>query len=135
MRRMSMISHVLHIFVSSLRLKHRMRLIQRALNSHGLVDYFSYPHHDEKVCKNFLESFEGKNLPQRWGKSEISRWSNQLENVIFRLPTFFSKVSKIFPIGHIAFIFSLRCVFIVILDPWKIWRAYDKTSEKCLGKT
>ena len=88
----------------------------------------------EKCVKNFLEPFEGKNLPQRWGKSEISRWSNQLENVIFRLPTFFSKVSKIFPIGHIAFIFSLRCVFIVILDPWKIWRAYDKTSGKCLGK-
>ena len=45
MRRMSIISPVLHIFVSSLRLKHRMRLIQRALDSPGLVDYFSYPHH------------------------------------------------------------------------------------------
>ena len=45
MRRMSIISPVLHIFVSSLRLKHRMSLIQRALDSPGLVDYFSYPHH------------------------------------------------------------------------------------------
>ena len=135
MRRMSIISPVLHIFVSSLRLKHRMQLIQRALDSPGLVDYFSYPHHGWKVRKNVLEPFECKNLPQRWGKSEISRWSDQLENVIFRLPTFFSKVSKIFPIGHIAFIFSLRRVFIVILDRWKIWRAYDKTSGKYLGKT
>ena len=45
MRRMSIISSVLHIIVSNLRLKHRMRLIQRALDSPGLVDYFSYPHH------------------------------------------------------------------------------------------
>ena len=84
----------------------------------------------KRCVKMFLEPFtgKGKNLPQKAGKSEISRWSNQLENVIFRLPTFFSKVSKIFPIGHITFIFSLRRVFIVILDPWKIWRAYDKTS-------
>ena len=89
----------------------------------------------KKCVKHFLEPFKGKKLPQKWRKSEISRWSNQVENVIFRLPTFFSKVSKIFPIGHIAFIFSLRCVFIVILDPWKIWRAYDKTSEKYLGKS
>ena len=42
-----------------------------------------------------------------------------LWNVIFRLPTFFSKVSKIFSIGHIAFIFSLRRIFLVILDSWK----------------
>ena len=45
MRRMNVISPVLHIFVSSLRLKHRMSMIQRALDSPGLVDYFSYPHH------------------------------------------------------------------------------------------
>ena len=45
MRRMSIISPVLHIFVSSLRLKHGMHLIQRTLGSPGLVDYFSYPHH------------------------------------------------------------------------------------------
>ena len=89
----------------------------------------------KKCVKNFLEPFEGKTLPQRWGKSEISRWSDQVENGIFRLPTFFSKVSKIFLIVHIAFIFSLRRVFIVILDPWKIWMAYDKTSGKYLGKT
>ena len=62
----------------------------------------------EKCVKKVLEPFESKNLPQRRGKSEISRWSNQLENVIFRLPTFFSKVSKIFPIRFIAFIFSFR---------------------------
>ena len=48
MRRMSIIWHVLHICVSSLRLKHRMSLIQRALDSPGLVDYFSYPHHGFK---------------------------------------------------------------------------------------
>ena len=45
MRRMNVISPVLHIFVSSLRLKHRMSMIQRALDSPVLVDYFSYPHH------------------------------------------------------------------------------------------
>ena len=45
MRRMSVISPVLHIFVSSLRLKHRVSMIQRALDSPELVDYFSYPHH------------------------------------------------------------------------------------------
>ena len=128
------ICHVLNVFVCSFRLKHCMKLIQLALDSPGFLDYFSYPHHGPEVRKKSLEPFECKNLPQRWGKSEISRWSNQLENVIFRLPTFFSKVSKIFPIGHIAFIFSLRCVFIVILDPWKIWRAYDKTSRKYLGE-
>ena len=87
------------------------------------------------MLKKLLEPFEGKNLPQRWGKSEISRMSDQLENVTFRLPTFFSKVSKMFSISHIAFIFWLRRVFIVILDPWKIWRAYGKTSEKYLGNT
>ena len=38
---MSIISLVLHIFVSSLRLKHHMRLIQRALDSLGLEDYLS----------------------------------------------------------------------------------------------
>ena len=65
MRRMGIISPVLHIFVSSPRLKHRMRLIQRALDSTGLVDYFSYPHHGQRVRKKFLEIFEGKNLPQR----------------------------------------------------------------------
>ena len=53
-----------------------------------------------------------------------------LWNVIFRLPTFFSNVSKIFSVSHIAFIFSLRHVFILILDSWKIWRTYDKTSGK-----
>ena len=51
MRRMSKILPVLHIFVSSLRLKHRMRFIQRTLDSPGLVDYFSYPHHGQKVRK------------------------------------------------------------------------------------
>ena len=132
---MSIISPVIHHFVSTLRSQHRMSLIQRALDSPGLLDYFSYLHHGQKVRKIFKVPLEGKNLPQRWGKSEISRWSNQLENVIFRLPTFFSKVSKIFPIVQIAFIFSLRCVFILILDPWKIWRTYDKISGKYLGKT
>ena len=69
---MRIILHILHIFVSSLRLKHRMRFIQRALDSPGLVDYFPYPHHGQKVRKKFLEPFEGKNLPQKRGKSEIS---------------------------------------------------------------
>ena len=42
-----------------------MSLIQRELDSPGLVDYFSYPHHGQKVRKKYLETFEGKNLPQR----------------------------------------------------------------------
>ena len=66
MRRMSRISPVLQILVSSLRLEHRMSLIQRALDSPVLVNYyFSYPHHGQKVRKKFLESFKGKNLPKR----------------------------------------------------------------------
>ena len=51
MRRMSIIWHVLHFFDSSLRLTSRMDLIQRALDTPDLVDYFSYPHHDQKVHK------------------------------------------------------------------------------------
>jgi len=61
---MRIISTVLHILASILRLKHRMNLIERALDSPGLVDYFSYPHHGQKVRKIFLESFEGQNVPQ-----------------------------------------------------------------------
>ena len=139
MRRMSIISIVLHIFVSSLRLKHRMSLIQRALDSPGLVDYFSYPHHGQKVRKKFLEPFEGKNLPQRWGKSEISRWSDQLENVIFRLPTFFSKVSKNFSIGHIVFIFFTQTCLHSYIRPMKnlkgLWQNLRKIFRKNITPT
>ena len=60
MRRMSIISPVLHIFVSSLRLKHRMSLIQSVLYGPGLVDYFSYPHHGQKVRKIFLSHLKAK---------------------------------------------------------------------------
>ena len=56
MRRMSIIWLVLYIFVSSLRLKHRMSLIQRALDSPELVDYFSYPHHGWKVRKKVFRA-------------------------------------------------------------------------------
>ena len=34
----------------------------------GLVDHFSYSHHGQKVRTKFLESFEGKNLPQIMSK-------------------------------------------------------------------
>ena len=51
MRRMSIIWHVLHFFDFSLRLTSRMDLIQHALDTPDLVDYFSYPHHDQKVHK------------------------------------------------------------------------------------
>ena len=54
-----------HVFNSSLRLKHRMSLIQRALDRPGVVDYFSNLYHGQKVRKKCLESFEGTNLPQR----------------------------------------------------------------------
>ena len=77
------ICHVRHDFVSRLRGKNRLSLILRALDIPGLFNYFSYPHHGQKVRKIFLESFEGKSLPQRWGKSEISRWLDQLENSKF----------------------------------------------------
>ena len=50
---MNVISPVLHIFVSRLHSKHRASLTQRALDSPGLVDYFSYPHHGQKMHKNF----------------------------------------------------------------------------------
>ena len=41
-------------FVSSLRSKHHMSSFEREFDSHGLVNYFSYPHHGQKVCeKNF----------------------------------------------------------------------------------
>ena len=44
------------MFVSSLHLKYRMSLIQRALDSTGLVDYFSYPHHGQKVRKKIFRA-------------------------------------------------------------------------------
>ena len=72
-----------HGFVSCLRLKRYMSLIQHELDSPGLVNYFSYPHHDQKVRNKILEPLEGKNLFQRWGKLEISRWSDQIENSKF----------------------------------------------------
>ena len=85
--------------------------------------------------KKFLEPFEGKNLPQRWGQSEISRWSDQLENGIFRLPTFFSKVSKNFLIGHIAFIFffTQTCLHSYI-RPMKNLNGLWQNLRKIFGK-
>ena len=49
MRRMSIISHVLHFFGSSLRLKRRTDLILRVLYTPDVVDYFSYPQHGQQV--------------------------------------------------------------------------------------
>ena len=135
MRRMSIIWHVLHICVSSLRPKHRMSFIQRALDSPGFVDYFSYPHHGWKVRKKVFRAIWRQKLASKMRKVRNFEMVRSAWKRDFSTANFFSKVSKIFPIGHIAFIFSLRCVFIVILDPWKIWRAYDKTSGKYLGKT
>ena len=134
MRRMSIISSVLHIFVSSLRLKHRMSLIQHVLDSPGLVDYFSYPHHGWKVRKKDLGAIWKQKLASKMRKVRNVEMVRSAWKLDFSTANFFSKVSKIFPIGHIAFIFSFRRVFIVILDPWTIWRAYDKTSGKYLGK-
>ena len=74
------------------------------------------PRNEIPICTFFSLFFCLRMSTQKWGQ-------------IFRLPTFCSRVSKIFPIGHTAFIFSLRHVFIVILDPWKIWRAYEKSQE------
>jgi len=68
MRRMSIIWHVLHICVSSLRLKHRMSLIQRALDSPGLVDYFSYPHHGWKVRKKDFRAIWKQKLASKMRK-------------------------------------------------------------------
>ena len=62
MHRISTISLILFNFVSSLRLKHRMSLIQRVLDSPELVYRFSYPNHGQKVRTKFLEPLEGNDF-------------------------------------------------------------------------
>ena len=54
MRRMSIISLVLHFFGSGLRLTRRMDLIQRALDTPDVVDYFSYPQHGQQVYEKLF---------------------------------------------------------------------------------
>ena len=49
MRRMRLISLLLHFFGSSLCLTRRMDLIQRALDTPDVVDYFSYPEHGQQM--------------------------------------------------------------------------------------
>ena len=88
MRRMNVISPVLHIFVSSLRLKHRMGMIQRALDSPGLVDYFSYPHHGWKVRKKVFraiwrQKFASKMRKVRNFEIVKSAWKRDFSTAIF----------------------------------------------------
>ena len=49
MRRMSIILFVLHFFASRLRLTRRIDVIERALDTRYVVDYFSYPQHGQQV--------------------------------------------------------------------------------------
>ena len=51
---MRIISHVLHIFGSKLRLTRRMDLIQRALDTPDVADYFSYPQLGQQVREKIL---------------------------------------------------------------------------------
>ena len=54
MRRISIISLVLYFFGSSLRLTHRMDLIQSALDTSDVVDYFLYPQHGQQVREKYF---------------------------------------------------------------------------------
>ena len=64
MRRMSIISLVLHFFGSSLSLTRRMDLIWRALDTPDVVDYFSYPQYGQEEREKVLEAFEVKKFTQ-----------------------------------------------------------------------
>ena len=88
-----------------------------------------------KCVKNILKTFEAKNFTQSSTNSEISRCSYGLEKWTFCLETFFSKVSKKFFNGLMILIFSLRYVFILVLDSCKIWRSYEKNSRKYSEKS
>ena len=93
MRRISIIWHVLHICVSSLRLKHRMSLIQCALESPGLVDYFSYPHHVWKVRKKVFraiwkQKFASKMRKVRNFEMVKSAWKRDFSTANFFFESF-----------------------------------------------
>ena len=85
--------------------------------------------------EKILEAFEVKNFTQNSTNSEISRCSYGLEKLTFCLETFFSKVSKKIFNGLMTLIFSLRHVFILVLDSCKIWRSYEKNSRKYSEKS
>ena len=135
MRRMSIVSLVLHFFGSSLRWTRRMDLILRALDTPDVVDYFSYPQHGQQVREKHFRGIWSQKLHsklKRLRNFEMLMWTRKLT---FCPETFFSKVSKKFLNGLITLIFSLRHVFILVLDSCKIWRAYEKNSRKYSGKS
>ena len=85
--------------------------------------------------EKILEAFKAKNFIQSSTNSEISRCSYGLEKLTFCLETFLSKVCKKILNELMRLIFSLRHVFILVLDSCKIWRAYENNSGKCSEKS
>jgi len=45
--------YVLHVYVSSMHLKHHIKIIEHLLDDSGLVEFFSYPHHGQNVRQIF----------------------------------------------------------------------------------
>ena len=135
MRRMSIVSLVLYFFGSSLRWTRRMDLILRALDTPDVVDYFSYPQHGQQVREKHFRGIWSQKLHSKLRRLRNFEMLMRTRKLTFCLETFFSKVSKKFLNGLITLIFSLRHVFILVLDSCKIWRAYEKNSRKYSGKS
>ena len=135
MRRMSIVSLVLYFFGSSLRWTRRMDLILRALDTPDVVDYFSYPQHGQQVREKHFRGIWSQKLHSKLRRLRNFEMLMRTRKLTFCLETFFSKVSKKFFNGLITLIFSLRHVFILVLDSCKIWRAYEKNSRKYSGKS
>ena len=135
MRRMSIVSLVLYFFGSSLRWTRRMGLILRALDTPDVVDYFSYPQHGQQVREKHFRGIWSQKLHSKLRRLRNFEMLMRTRKLTFCLETFFSKVSKKFLNGLITLIFSLRHVFILVLDSCKIWRAYEKNSRKYSEKS
>ena len=135
MRRMSIVSLVLYFFGSSLRWTRRMDLILRALDTPDVVDYFSYPQHGQQVREKHFRGIWSQKLHSKLRRLRNFEMLMRTRKLTFCLETFFSKVSKKILNGLITLIFSLRHVFILVLDSCKIWRAYEKNSRKYSGKS
>ena len=128
-------SLVLYFFGSSLRLTRCMDLVLRALDTPDVVDYFSYPQHGQQVREKHFRGIWSQKLHSKLRRLRNFEMLMRTWKLTFCLETFFSKVSKKFLNGLTTLIFSLRHVFILVLDSCKIWRAYEKNSRKYSGKS
>ena len=58
-----------------------MDFIQRELDTHATVNYFSFPLHSQKRNSKIFRDIWSQTLTQSWRKSEIARWSYELEKL------------------------------------------------------